>query len=254
VQYRIQFLDVSAVVIREWSANGWDVADAIKLIVDADWPPQAVAMRLLDAYGREVHSTTRSDFVDLRLDRRDAGGCPPARPSPRRRARHPPELQRERLRGMLVAKRGIRAGRTHGPAEAVTSRTNRRTEQMVNNDALVRQLYESFNRRDIPAVLTLLAENVDWANGMDGGHVHGREAVRAYWTKQWAAIAPRVDPTHVTQRDDGATAVEVHQVVRDLEGKVLLDETVRHVFQIDKRLVTRFDIENAGGLSAIAHD
>ena len=40
-------------------------------------------------------------------------------------------------------------------------RTNRRTEQMVNNDALVRQLYEGFNRRDIPAVLTLLAENVD---------------------------------------------------------------------------------------------
>jgi ketosteroid isomerase-like protein len=125
---------------------------------------------------------------------------------------------------------------------------------MVNNDALVRQLYEGFNRRDIPAVLTLLAENVAWANGMDGGHAHGREAVRAYWTTQWAAIAPRVDPMHVTQRDDGATAVEVHQVVRDLEGKVLLDETVRHVFQIDKGLVTRFDIENAGGLSAIAHD
>ena len=57
------------------------------------------------------------------------------------------------------------------------------------------------------------------ANGMDGGHVHGREAVRAYWTKQWAAIAPRVDPLHVAQRDDGATAVEVHQIVRDLEGE-----------------------------------
>ena len=126
---------------------------------------------------------------------------------------------------------------------------------MVNNDALVRQLYEGFNRRDIPAVLAFLAENVDWANGMDGGHVHGREAVRAYWTKQWAAIAPRVDPMHITLRDDGATAVEVHQVVRGPRwAKVLLDETVRHVFQIDEGLVTRFDIENAGGLSTIAHD
>jgi len=125
---------------------------------------------------------------------------------------------------------------------------------MVNNDALVRRLYEGFNQRDIPAVLTLLAENVEWANGMDGGHVRGREAVRAYWTKQWAAIAPQVDPIRVTQRDDGAATVEVHQVVRDLEGKVLLDETVRHVFQIEKGLVTRFDIENAGGLSTIAHD
>ena len=125
---------------------------------------------------------------------------------------------------------------------------------MVNNDAVALRLYEGFNRRDIPAVLTLLAENVDWANGMDGGHEHGREAVRAYWTKQWAAIAPQVDPLRLAQRDDGATVVEVHQVVRDLEGKLLLDETVRHVFHFDNGLVTRFDIENAGGLSAIAHD
>jgi ketosteroid isomerase-like protein len=125
---------------------------------------------------------------------------------------------------------------------------------MMNNDALVRELYEGFNRRDIPAVLTFLAEDVDWANGQDGGHVHGREAIREYWTKQWAAIAPRVDPMLVTQRGDGATAVEVHQVVRDLEGKVLLDEIVLHVFQIDGGLVTRFDIENAGGLSEISHD
>ena len=34
------------------------------------------------------------------------------------------------------------------------------------------------------------------------------------------SIAPEVDPMHVTQRDDGATVVEVHQVVRDLEGEV----------------------------------
>ena len=125
---------------------------------------------------------------------------------------------------------------------------------MVNDDALVRQLYESFNNRDIPAVLAFLAKDVVWANGMDGGHVHGREAVRAYWTKQWAAIAPQVDPMQIIERDDGATAIEVHQVVRDLAGQVLLDETVRHVFQIGDGLVTRFDIENAGGLSTIAHD
>ena len=102
-------------------------------------------------------------------------------------------------------------------------------------------------------MLALLAENVDWANGMDGGHVHGREAVRAYWTRQWAAIAPQVDPIDVSQRDDGATAVEVHQVVRNLEGKCFsMDRPA--CFKIDKGLVTRFDIENAGGLSAIAHD
>jgi hypothetical protein len=63
VQYRIQFLDRSANVIREWSANAGDVAGAIKLIVDADWPPSAVAMRVVDAYGREVYSATRGDVT-----------------------------------------------------------------------------------------------------------------------------------------------------------------------------------------------
>lgn len=125
---------------------------------------------------------------------------------------------------------------------------------MDDVNALVRRLYEGFNRRDIPAVLALLDAEVDWANGVDGGHVHGREAVRAYWTKQWAAIQPQVDPLRITHSADGATAVEVHQVVRDLEGKPLLDETVSHVFRIEGGLVIRFDIENAGGLSSIAHD
>ena len=124
---------------------------------------------------------------------------------------------------------------------------------MVENNELLQRLYEGFNRRDIAAVLAHLAEDVDWANGMDCGHVHGREAIRDYWTKQWAAIQPQVHPLQITERGDGSTAVEVHQVVRDLEGKLLLDETVRHVFRIEAGLVTRFDIENAGGLSTISH-
>jgi len=123
----------------------------------------------------------------------------------------------------------------------------------MTNSELVRRLYEGFNRRDIPAVLAHLADNVAWANGMDGGHVHGREAVRDYWTRQWAAIQPQVNPMQIAERGDGSVGVEVHQVVHDLEGRLLLDETVRHVFRIENGLVTRFDIEQAGGLSAISH-
>jgi len=62
LQYRIQFLNHSANVIREWSANARSVAGAIELIVDADWPPRAVTMRVLDPYGREVHSERKGDI------------------------------------------------------------------------------------------------------------------------------------------------------------------------------------------------
>jgi hypothetical protein len=59
MQYRIQFLDGSANVLREWSANARSVADAVSLVTEIDWPPHAVTMRVLDANGREVHFTTK---------------------------------------------------------------------------------------------------------------------------------------------------------------------------------------------------
>jgi hypothetical protein len=114
-------------------------------------------------------------------------------------------------------------------------------------------LYDRFNARDIDGVLSALAENVAWANGMDGGHVRGREAVREYWTRQWAVIDPHVDPIHVGETNAGSMLVNVHQVVKDLEGKVLLDETIAHRFQLEGDFVTRFDIEGASELSTIGH-
>jgi ketosteroid isomerase-like protein len=124
---------------------------------------------------------------------------------------------------------------------------------MTSNAVLLQHLYDRFNARDIDGVLSALAEDVAWANGMDGGHVHGREAVREYWTRQWAVIDPHVEPVQVGEPTAGSTLVEVHQVVKDLEGKVLLDETIAHRFQIEDDFVTRFDIEGASELSTISH-
>ena len=44
-------------------------------------------------------------------------------------------------------------------------------------------------------VLALMRPDVKWANGMEGGWVHGHDAVRAYWTRQWGLIDPHVEPT-----------------------------------------------------------
>jgi hypothetical protein len=39
--------------------------------------------------------------------------------------------------------------------------------------------------------------------------------------------------------------VEVHQVVHDLDGALLLDQMVGHIFRIKDGLVRRFDIRDA---------
>lgn len=117
---------------------------------------------------------------------------------------------------------------------------------------VLKRMYDGFNARDIDGVLAELADDVVWANGMDGGHVHGREAVREYWTRQWSIVRPHVKPVSFEQAADGAVVVKVRQSVRDLEGRPLQDQThglqdkvVGHVFRFQEGKVTHFDIQDA---------
>jgi SnoaL-like domain len=116
---------------------------------------------------------------------------------------------------------------------------------MSDEIELLIHLYDRFNARDMETVLTALHEDVLWANGMEGGHVRGRNGVRSYWTRQWAIIDPHVEPVAFSAGTDGETVVEVHQTVRDLQGEVLVDQMVGHIFRIESNLVRRFDIRRA---------
>ena len=124
---------------------------------------------------------------------------------------------------------------------------------MSNNDVeMLKRVYAGFNARDIDAVLAVLSDDVAWANGMDGGHVHGREAVRDYWTRQWAVISPHVEPVAFETTAEGAIAVEVIQSVFDLNGQPLhgqahglKDKTVTHIFRVAGDKIVRFDIQDA---------
>lgn len=44
---------------------------------------------------------------------------------------------------------------------------------------------------------------------------------------------------------DGRVAVEIHQVVRDLTGKVLKDQVVRHVYAFEDGLIRSMEIREA---------
>ena len=103
-------------------------------------------------------------------------------------------------------------------------------------------MYATFNRRDIDGVLALMRPDVDWPNGMEGGRVHGYDEVRAYWKRQWGMIDPHVEPMRMEEDEAGNTVVDVHQVVRDLSGKILKDQIVQHVYSFRDGLVERMEI------------
>lgn len=108
---------------------------------------------------------------------------------------------------------------------------------------MLRTTYEAFNARDINAVLVHMTKDVDWPNAWEGGRVRGHEGVRDYWSRQWAAIDPAVTPVSFTTRPDGRVAAEVRQVARSLDGAVLGEGRVVHVFQFRGDLVARMDVE-----------
>jgi hypothetical protein len=112
-------------------------------------------------------------------------------------------------------------------------------------DESMKAMYAAFNARDIDAVLAAMRPDVDWPNGMEGGRVRGHDGVREYWTRQWSMINPKVYPVKVSEDEFGRVVVDVHQVVRNLEGVVVLDQMVRHVYVMEKGLIKSMDILEA---------
>lgn len=107
--------------------------------------------------------------------------------------------------------------------------------------ALLRRAYDAFNRRDIDEALSLLDPEVDWPNVLDGTTVHGREAVRRYWERQFQEFEPHVEPTGFFAHGDGII-VAVHNVVRDRQGNLLSDSHVAHAYMFRDGLVLSMSV------------
>ena len=122
---------------------------------------------------------------------------------------------------------------------------------MDRDEQMIHKIYNCFNNRDMEGVFAELTDDVAWANAMEGTHVHGKDAIRGYWTHQWSVIDPHVEPLKIAKAADASLVVDVHQVVKNLEGQTLIDETVKHAFRLDGGRVQRFDIQSDTQLTGI---
>jgi ketosteroid isomerase-like protein len=114
---------------------------------------------------------------------------------------------------------------------------------MPESESILRSAYAAFNARDVEAALELMHPEVDWPNAWEGGRVIGRDAVRDYWKRQFAAISSTVEPERFTEEADGAITVDVHQVVHDAAtGELVSEDRVRHRYRLEDGLVVRMDV------------
>jgi hypothetical protein len=113
----------------------------------------------------------------------------------------------------------------------------------VNTQVLMSQIYAAFNKRDIDGTLVCMSEDVSWPKASEGGRVIGKQAIREYWTRQWAEFDPLVYVLEVINRESGVTDVKVHQLVKDLKGNILSDTELWHVYSFKEGLIDRMDIK-----------
>jgi hypothetical protein len=124
----------------------------------------------------------------------------------------------------------------------------------VDTLTLMSQIYAAFNKRDIDGVLASMSDGVSWPKASEGGRVIGKQAIREYWTRQWAEFDPLVYVLEVIDRESGVTDVKVHQLVKDLKGNILSDTELWHVYRFADGLIDRMDVkegeEPGGGAGA----
>jgi hypothetical protein len=129
---------------------------------------------------------------------------------------------------------------------------------MTDTKALIQQAYSAFNKRDIGGALALMTQDVSWPKASEGGKIVGKEEIRAYWTRQWGEFDSHVEPLAITEEDGGKVRVRVHQLVKSLQGEVLSDSEVLHIFTVNTGLIAAMDLggdadSTTGPSAAFAH-
>jgi hypothetical protein len=114
-------------------------------------------------------------------------------------------------------------------------------ENSFNN--VIKKAYAAFNERKIDIALSTMQPDVQWSKAWEGGYISRRDEIRAYWTRQWNEINPNVEPIGFNQRENGSLEVRVHQHVKDLQGDLLFDGIVKHIYTFRDGLIKSMDIE-----------
>jgi hypothetical protein len=121
---------------------------------------------------------------------------------------------------------------------------------MADTRTIIEQAYSAFNQRDIDGALALMTPDVSWPKASEGGKIVGKDEIRAYWTRQWSEFDPHVEPLAITDEDAGKIRVQVHELVKSLQGDVLSDSEVLHVFTMSSGLIAAMDLGDQSGPTA----
>lgn len=107
----------------------------------------------------------------------------------------------------------------------------------------IQKAYTAFNERNIDNALSTMQKDIQWSKAWEGGYISGHNEIKEYWTRQWTEINPKVEPIGFNKRKNGSLEVKVHQNVKDLQGNLVFDGLVKHIYTFQDGLIKTMDIE-----------
>jgi SnoaL-like domain len=113
---------------------------------------------------------------------------------------------------------------------------------MSSNQQFLQNLYAAFNKGEIETIISVMHPQVKWANGVEGGFVYGRDAVREYWIDQYKVIKVQLETLKFETDENNRDVVTAHQIVKDLQGNLLVETTIQQIFTIEDGLISLYEI------------
>ncbi|MGK4568265.1 nuclear transport factor 2 family protein [Flavobacterium sp. 3HN19-14] len=114
---------------------------------------------------------------------------------------------------------------------------------MTSSKDTIEKAYTAFNDRNIDGALETMQPDVQWSKAWEGGYISGHDEIKQYWTRQWSEINPKVMPIGFNERENGSLEVQVRQKVKDLQGGLIFDGMVKHIYTFEDDLIKTMDIE-----------
>lgn len=108
-------------------------------------------------------------------------------------------------------------------------------------DALIIELFDAFNARNLEAARALIHPEADWPDVFSEGRLQGRDQVLSMWSEQFRQFSPECFLIEMTALPDGRRRVRTNHVVRNLDGKVFTDEQATMTYEFRDGLIARID-------------
>jgi len=85
---------------------------------------------------------------------------------------------------------------------------------------------------------------------LTGDRIKGHAEMRKVWLLQWTSLNPQTEPIDIYEDAEGRTVVLVREILREVSGRLLMDQEMEQVFTFRDGLVARMDFRHVAPKTA----